>query len=60
MKDKICENSINKLGLSIFENAKEISESAIFIGVDSGLYHLACCYPSVRKKLFLIMKTKKK
>lgn len=47
-------HSINLCGkLDYWEVAKEISESAIFIGVNSGPMHIANCYPRVTKKIIL-------
>lgn len=53
VNDKIFPGSEDKRGLNLFDTAKEISESAIFIGVDSSNLHIASCYPRVRKKLVL-------
>jgi hypothetical protein len=36
-----------------WETAELISKAAIFIGVNSGFYHVANCYPKVRKKIIL-------
>lgn len=52
--DKKVKSAENKTGLSLLDTAKEIAEAAIFIGVDSGAgYHVANCYPKVRKKLII-------
>lgn len=40
-----------KTNLSKWDTAKIISEAAIYIGVNSGFYHVANCYPKVRKKI---------
>jgi hypothetical protein len=40
-------------GLSKWDTIKIISSCAIYIGVDSGFYHAANCYPKVRKKIVL-------
>ena len=45
--------AIDKTGLSIWDTVKIISSAAIYIGVDSGFYHVANCYPRVRKKIVL-------
>jgi len=45
--------SIDKTGLSIWESIEIIASSSIFIGIDSGFYHAANCYPRVRKKIIL-------
>ena len=37
--------------LSKWETAEIISRAAIYIGVNSGFYHVANCYPKVRKKI---------
>jgi hypothetical protein len=41
------------LNLDKWETAEIISKAAIFIGVNSGFYHIANCYPKVRKKIVL-------
>lgn len=41
------------LNLNKWETAEVISKAAIFIGVNSGFYHIANCYPKVRKKIVL-------
>ena len=52
--DKKVKSAEDKTGLSMLDTAKEIAEAAIFIGVDSGAgYHVANCYPKVRKKLII-------
>jgi len=48
-------HSINLCGkLDYWEVAKEISESARFIGVNSGPMHIANCYPRVEKRIVLM------
>lgn len=42
-----------KLDLSPWDTAEIISGAAIYIGVNSGFYHVANCYPKVRKKIIL-------
>lgn len=44
---------IDKRGLGMWESAELISKCEMFIGVDSGMYHIAHCYPSVWKKVVL-------
>jgi len=39
--------------LDLWETAKEISEAAMFIGVNSGPMHIANCYPRVSKRVVL-------
>lgn len=51
--DKKIDFAEDKTGLNLFETAKEIAESAIFIGIDSSQLHIANCYPKVRKKLLI-------
>jgi hypothetical protein len=41
------------LNLNKWETAEIVSKAAIFIGVNSGFYHIANCYPKVRKKIVL-------
>lgn len=40
-------------GLDMWETVKEISTSAIFIGVNSGPMNIANCYPHINKKLII-------
>lgn len=48
-------HSINLCGkLDYWEVAKHISESARFIGVNSGPMHIANCYPAVDKRIVLM------
>ena len=48
------ETPFNKfLDKTKWETAELISKAAIFIGVNSGFYHVANCYPKVRKKIIL-------
>lgn len=44
---------INKLGLDIWESARLIASSEIFIGVNSSMMNVAGCYPQVRRKLLI-------
>jgi len=41
------------MGLSIFDTAKLISESILFIGINSGMINIALCYPKVNKRMIL-------
>lgn len=48
-------HSIDMRGkLSLFDVAKEIASSSRFIGVNSGLMHIANCYPRVDKRIVLM------
>ena len=48
-------HSIDMRGkLSFFDVAKEIATSSKFIGVNSGLMHIANCYPRVEKRIVLM------
>ena len=40
-------------GANFWESAKVIASSQIFIGLDSAMYHVARCYPRVRKKVII-------
>lgn len=51
--DKIINGCINKLGLPIKDTAEIIAKSEIFIGVNSGMMHLANCYSNVIKKIII-------
>ena len=44
---------IDKRGLTFFESAKVIAQSHVFIGIDSAMYHVARCYPRVRRKVII-------
>jgi hypothetical protein len=44
---------IDRRGLTFFESAKIIANSQTFIGIDSAMYHVARCYPRVRKKIII-------
>ena len=47
-------NTIDLRGkIDLWEVAKEISEASRFIGVNSGLMHIANCYPRVDKRIVL-------
>lgn len=45
-------------GLPIWDTVKLIATSSIFIGVDSGLQHIASAYPRVAKRIFLTKYTR--
>ena len=45
---------LDKRGLGYFETAEIISQSHVFIGPSSGMYHTARCYPKVRKKVVVL------
>jgi hypothetical protein len=48
-------HSVNLCGkLDYWEVAKEIAESARFVGVNSGPMHIANCYPRVEKRVVLM------
>jgi len=52
--DKKIKSAEDRTGLGFFDTAKEIAESAIFIGIDSGAgIRVADCYPKVRKKYII-------
>ena len=40
-------------GLKMWDTVKEISTSAIFIGVNSGMMNIANCYPHINKKIII-------
>lgn len=44
---------INKLGLDIWDSIKLISESILFIGINSSMMNAALCYPRVNKRIIL-------
>jgi hypothetical protein len=41
------------LNLTPWETAELISKATTYIGVNSGFYHMANCYPKVRKKIII-------
>ena len=45
---------INKRGLSLWDTADLISQCQYFIGINSGMMHMANCYPDVIKKIVLL------
>jgi hypothetical protein len=45
---------IDRRGIDIWESVKLIAQAAIFIGVDSGPYWIASCYPRVFRKKVLM------
>ena len=44
---------IDKRGLPFYDSARIIAESSVFIGIDSAMYHVARCYPQVRRKVII-------
>jgi len=40
-------------GLDLWETARHISQSAKFIGINSGMMHIANCYPKVEKRILM-------
>lgn len=40
-------------GLDLWETAKHISQASRFIGVNSGMMHIAHCYPRVEKRIVM-------
>lgn len=53
MSDKKIEGAIDKRGLDPWDVVKLMSSAAIFIGVDSGPYHIAQAYPRINRKLII-------
>lgn len=52
--DKYIPGFINKLGLTLWDTVKLISESPTYIGLSSGFLSVALCYPRVNKKVILM------
>lgn len=50
---KLSKNWIDCLGMGMWETAHTIASCGTFIGVNSGLSHVANCYPKVRKKIIV-------
>jgi hypothetical protein len=44
---------IRKTGLNIWESIKTISQSSIFIGINSGPMNIANCFPHISKKVII-------
>lgn len=44
---------IDKRGLNYWDTAKEIASAARFIGINSGMTHIANCYPKVHKRIVM-------
>lgn len=40
-------------GIDLWETAKHISQAARFIGINSGMMHIAHCYPKVEKRIVM-------
>ena len=51
--DKTNDFFINKMGLSLWDTTELISDSAIFLGINSGFMNVALAYPRICKKLFV-------
>ena len=51
--DKTNDLFINKMGLSLWDTVELISDSAIFLGINSGFMNVALAYPRICKKLFI-------
>jgi hypothetical protein len=43
----------NKLGLDFWKTAEIIASSSIYIGVNSGMMHVASCYPRINRKIII-------
>jgi hypothetical protein len=44
----------DKRGLNYWDTAKEIASAARFIGINSGMMHIANCYPRVDKRIVMM------
>lgn len=55
-----CGKIIDARGKSFFDTVRLIATSAIFIGINSGFYHVANCYNRIRKKIILFNLNKEK
>lgn len=53
LKDKNFPGATDLRGVGFWETAAHIAESAIFIGIDSSMGHIASCYPKVRRKMII-------
>jgi hypothetical protein len=51
--DKRAEGTIDKRGLTIWDSVKEISEAMYYIGVNTGVMHIASAFPHITKKIVL-------
>ncbi len=51
--DKKIEGVIDERGIDLWDVVKLMSSAAIFVGVDSGPYHIAQAYPRINRKLIV-------
>ena len=51
--DKRAEGTDDRRGLPIWKSVREVAESMIYIGVNTGVFHIASAYPHISKKLIL-------
>lgn len=51
--DKRAEGTVDKRGLSLWDSVKEISEAMYYIGVNTGVFHMASAFPHISKKIIL-------
>jgi hypothetical protein len=51
--DREIPGTTDKRGLNIVDTSELIAKSEIFIGINSGMMHLANCYPNVIKKIII-------
>lgn len=56
--DDVPTRFVDARGLPIWESIRLVATSAVFVGVDSGLQHVASAYPRVVKKIFLTKYTR--
>lgn len=52
-KKAVGDNIIDCRGLDIWDSVKEVAESSIYIGVNTGVFWLANCFPHISKKVVL-------
>jgi len=52
-KDKKVEGADDQRGIDLWDVVKLMSSSAIFIGIDSGPYHIAQAFPRINRKLII-------
>ena len=51
--DKVIEGTVNNLGMDYWEVVELIASCSIFIGIDSGPFHIAQAYPRINRKLIV-------
>lgn len=51
--DPLLEGVLDRRGLAIWDTVREMANAALFIGIDSGPWHLCACFPRIPRKVIL-------